>query len=67
MPKKSLEETRKRWREAVYSPFREKRGERMERFVTTSDIEIEPLYSPLDFSESGYPEDLGFPGQYPFT
>ena len=67
MPKKSLEEARKKWRETVYSPFREKRGERKKQFVTTSDIEIEPLYSPLEFYESDYSENLGFPGQYPFT
>ncbi len=54
------------WRE-VYSPFREKRGERRDRFVTTSDIEIKPLYGPMDSQEDNYGENLGFPGSFPFT
>jgi len=34
---------------------------------TDSDLPLEPLYTPLDFSEDSYLERLGFPGQYPFT
>jgi methylmalonyl-CoA mutase N-terminal domain/subunit len=67
MPKKSLEKTRSTWRDEVYSPFRDKGGERSEEFTTTSDIEIEPLYTPLDRGGGDYAENLGFPGQYPFT
>jgi len=32
-----------------------------------SGIEIQPLYYPADAPEEGYLEDLGFPGQFPFT
>ncbi|MFB9268982.1 methylmalonyl-CoA mutase [Bradyrhizobium erythrophlei] len=32
-----------------------------------SGIEIQPLYSPRDWNGERYLEDLGFPGQYPFT
>ncbi|MEW6124632.1 MAG: pivalyl-CoA mutase large subunit [Pseudomonadota bacterium] len=32
-----------------------------------SGIEVQPLYSPRDWSGERYLEDLGFPGQYPFT
>ena len=41
--------------------------ERKENFVTTSDLEIKRLYTPLDLEEVDYNEDLGFPGQYPYT
>ena len=32
-----------------------------------SGIEIRPLYTPRDWAGESYLEDLGFPGQYPFT
>lgn len=41
--------------------------ERKERFSTSSDIEINRLYTPLDIQEMDYVEDLGYPGSYPFT
>jgi methylmalonyl-CoA mutase, N-terminal domain len=44
------------------SPVPEARG----RFRTTSEIEVERVYTPADV-ETDYLEDLGFPGQYPFT
>ena len=37
------------------------------RFVTTSDIEIEPLYSAADLAGFDPAEELGRPGEYPFT
>ena len=56
-----------RWEEAVYHPFRIKGGGRKSAFATTSEIEIKPLYTPLDAPESSYSADIGFPGVYPFT
>ncbi len=41
--------------------------ERKEKFTTTSDIEVKRLYTPLDIREMNYEENLGFPGEYPFT
>ncbi len=35
--------------------------------INRSGIEIRPLYTPLDWSESRYDEDLGVPGAAPFT
>ncbi len=42
-------------------------GERRERFATTSGIEIKRLYDPNDLAGFDYLNDLGFPGEYPFT
>jgi len=42
-------------------------GERRERFATTSGIEIKRLYDPDDLAGFDYLNDLGFPGEYPFT
>ena len=35
--------------------------------TTDSGIDLKPLYTPLDVSETQYLEELGFPGEYPFT
>jgi methylmalonyl-CoA mutase N-terminal domain/subunit len=65
--KKDRADRLKDWADNVYSPFREKGGERRERFITTSDIEINPVYTPGDAPEETYDERLGMPGTYPFT
>lgn len=41
--------------------------ERKESFKTSSDIEIKRLYTPLDIQGVDYEENLGYPGEYPFT
>jgi methylmalonyl-CoA mutase N-terminal domain/subunit len=40
---------------------------RRNRFSTVSDLEIDGLYTPEDLKEPDYCEQIGFPGQYPFT
>ena len=62
-----LSDSHREWRNEVYEPFKKKRGERKTRFKTTSEIEIAPLYTPLDAAEKTYHERAGFPGSYPFT
>lgn len=44
----------------------EKSPERCSEFRTTSGIPVERLYTPEDISGQ-YTEQLGYPGQYPFT
>jgi len=41
--------------------------ERQEEFITTSSEPIERLYTPLDVQDMVYMDDLGLPGEYPFT
>ena len=37
-------------------------------FTNSSDLEVKPLYTPLDLDWTQvYSEELGFPGEYPFT
>ena len=38
-----------------------------DNFSTLSGIPIKRLYTPVDVAESHYSEDIGFPGEYPFT
>lgn len=53
--------------QAEYAKALKKVPERLERFSTVSDLEIKPLYTPLDIKDKDFFEDLGFPGMYPFT
>lgn len=41
--------------------------ERLERFTTVSDMEIAPLYTPLDLTPPAAGSHLDLPGRYPFT
>ncbi|MEQ8162143.1 MAG: methylmalonyl-CoA mutase family protein, partial [Smithellaceae bacterium] len=41
--------------------------ERKEVFTSISGMPIKRLYTPLDTAELNYNDDLGYPGQYPFT
>lgn len=61
-----IKEEYESWQEKVNQAFASK-SERLERFSTVSDREIERLYTPLDIKEHNFIRDLGFPGQYPFT
>ncbi|QLD85162.1 methylmalonyl-CoA mutase family protein [Natronomonas halophila] len=57
---------RERWEDDTLDPFLE-RGERKEDFVTVSNHEVDRLYGPEDVADMDYDEDLGFPGEPPYT
>ncbi len=44
-----------------------KHPERKQEFINTSGIPIKRLYTPVDFCDDEYLDQLGFPGQFPFT
>jgi methylmalonyl-CoA mutase N-terminal domain/subunit len=62
-PKQEL----KRWEETTLANVLNRFPERRETFKTTSEIELNRVYTPLDQQEFDYSEQLGFPGEYPFT
>ncbi len=62
----SLKKKEEAWRRA-YEDAKEKYPERMDRFSTVSDQEIDPLYTPNAIATFDYEEKLGFPGEYPYT
>jgi methylmalonyl-CoA mutase, N-terminal domain len=41
--------------------------ERLARFSTVSDMEVEPLYTPEDANGRDYERAVGVPGEYPYT
>ena len=44
-----------------------KRPERKEKFESTSGTELKRIFTPLDIEGTEYVDNLGFPGEYPFT
>ena len=61
----SIQERKEKWK-AVVAKNIARSPERMEKFLTTSNIELERCFTP-GFDYPGYEEQLGFPGEYPFT
>lgn len=63
---KEFSQKLKAWEEQLQSELK-KFPERQERFDTRSAIEVKRVYTPLDLQSIDYFDDLGLPGEYPFT
>ncbi|MFC7204222.1 methylmalonyl-CoA mutase [Haloferax namakaokahaiae] len=63
----SIREARDEWEDETRDPLLDKYGERKERFATVSNHEVDDLYTPDDVADLDYEEDLGFPGEAPYT
>ncbi len=61
-----LQELKARYEAAVEKVLK-KMPERKAEFVNTSGIPVARVYTPLDLQAFDYAEQLGLPGQYPFT
>ena len=61
----SLDQEKEHWKKQVYDPLVNRFPERKETFKTSSGIEIPPVMVPPE--EIDYLDELGFPGDYPFT
>jgi methylmalonyl-CoA mutase N-terminal domain/subunit len=62
-----IREAREDWESETRDPTRERFGERKDRFATVSNLEVDDLYTPNDVADVDYEEDLGSPGEFPFT
>jgi len=62
----TIPENKKAWQAGIVAKNIAKSPERKPEFLTTSDIEMERCFAP-EFDYPGYDEQLGFPGQYPYT
>jgi methylmalonyl-CoA mutase N-terminal domain/subunit len=65
--KQRIEALKIRWEQDVLEPTLARFPERRDTFETTSGIPVERVYTPLDVADVDYVEDVGMPGQYPFT
>ncbi|MDO8431495.1 MAG: methylmalonyl-CoA mutase family protein [Candidatus Binatus sp.] len=64
---RKLSSARKNWEERKLGPSLKRGKERKPNFVTSSGIEIKRAYDPDDLNGFDFVNDLGFPGEYPFT
>ena len=62
-----LRDSTKKWEDETVTKTIKRFPEREENFKTISGLPMKRLYTPLDLKDLNYENDLGFPGQYPFT
>jgi methylmalonyl-CoA mutase N-terminal domain/subunit len=62
----SLDTEKNRWEEQTLKPALERFPERKKEFLTSSGIPIPRILTPTDH-DPHYQEELGFPGEFPFT
>ncbi len=56
-----------RWEKTTLAETLKSNPERQPRFITASSEEINRVYTPLDLNGFDYENDLGLPGEYPYT
>ncbi|WP_251343259.1 acyl-CoA mutase large subunit family protein [Haloplanus halophilus] len=63
-----IREAKAEWEADSYGPTVDRFGERTDTFTTdTGGQEVDPLYTPADVADLDYREDVGFPGEEPYT
>ncbi|WIV68179.1 acyl-CoA mutase large subunit family protein [Natrialbaceae archaeon AArc-T1-2] len=62
-----INQHRKRWEDEQLEPILDRHGERKDEFVTVSNHDVDRLYTPEDVADLDFEEDLGFPGEEPYT
>jgi len=64
----AIREAKSEWEAETYGPTVDRFGERKETFTTdTGGQTVDPLYTPADVADLDYREDIGFPGEEPYT
>jgi methylmalonyl-CoA mutase N-terminal domain/subunit len=56
-----------KWEQEVVAPALKKAPERAEAGETVSGLPLKRAYTPEDWNEENYPEQLGMPGSFPFA
>jgi methylmalonyl-CoA mutase N-terminal domain/subunit len=63
-----IRSARERWEEETRQPVLDRYGEREAEFTTDTEGQtVDPLYTPAHVADLDYEEDLGFPGEEPYT
>jgi len=62
-----IQDLTKKWEDTIYSKTISRFPERKDKFTTASGTEVDALYTPEDVANIDYNEEIGHPGQYPFT
>nr|WP_066500796.1 methylmalonyl-CoA mutase family protein [Abyssisolibacter fermentans] len=64
---KQIKQEKEQWQQAKVNKALSRFPERMENFTTGSGENVNRLYTPEDVESLQYNDDIGFPGQYPYT
>jgi methylmalonyl-CoA mutase N-terminal domain/subunit len=67
LPHRQPSSGEQRWEDETLKPALRESPERQEKFTTLSGVPIQRLYTPADLADSDYSQDLGDPGEYPYT
>jgi len=62
-----IQKEERKWQKTAVPKWVRVVPERRRKFTTSSEFLVKRLYTPDDVREIDYIEDLGFPGEYPFT
>ncbi|XGI83828.1 methylmalonyl-CoA mutase family protein [Halorutilales archaeon Cl-col2-1] len=62
-----IKQEREDWEDETLGPVLDSYGERKDEFATVSNLEVDRLYTPEDIDHLDYNDDIGFPGEEPFT
>ncbi|MCF7886481.1 MAG: methylmalonyl-CoA mutase family protein [Candidatus Marinimicrobia bacterium] len=65
--KDKISNEKKRWEETTLKKVTDRYPEMKDEFTTGSWLPVKRLYTPEDVRDKDYLDDLGFPGQHPFT
>jgi len=66
MAREQLEQKLEKWEQDELANFLKRQPERKDEFATFGNIPVKRVYTALDVAETPL-EDIGLPGQYPFT
>nr|WP_241080431.1 methylmalonyl-CoA mutase family protein [Natranaerofaba carboxydovora] len=64
---KEIEDRFEQWKSTTLKKVLDKFPERKEEFETPSGISVDSLYLPIGDNQVDYVNDLGFPGEFPYT
>ncbi len=67
MSREGIEKGVKGWQDGIVAKTLSKSPERKPAFLTTSGIEMQRAFTPLDVDSDAHMEQVSLPGQYPFT
>lgn len=63
----TTKESKQAWKNTTLKKATNRFPPRLPNVKTTSDIEVDYIYTPEDLEGFDYMKNLGFPGEYPFT
>src|SRR3990172_5914383 len=62
-----IEESMERWQSQTLAPSLAKSPARRQSFASWSGLPLKAIYTPADVKDIDFLQDVGFPGEYPYT